>query len=200
MQSGWKRLLLWGISCSIASALILANIPFLFGSPSPIIRITWRGVSTGDRVELERRFQLASPVALEDGVWGYSPTNTSPEILRALVRHPAVDRADGIDVPPGRLSRSLPLSPRRGGWIEGAPPWIAQGGQSPRICLRLRRCFGAHNRCAQVTGRAGACHAKACLRDTPFRSNLESSCNTRIDLERDTPRCARGVARGAPLR
>ncbi len=130
MRSGWKRLLLWGISCAIASALILANIPFLFGSPSPIIRIAWRGVSAGERVELERRFQLASPVALEDGVWGYSPTDTSPETLRALVRHPAVDRADGIDVPPGRLSRSLPLSPRRGGWIEGAPPWIARAARA----------------------------------------------------------------------
>jgi len=191
MHSGWKRLLLWAIACSIASAVILATIPFLFGSPSPIIRITWRGVSAVERVELERRFHLASPVALGDGVWGYSPTNTSPDILRALVRHAAVDRADGIDVPPGRLSRSLPLSPRRGGWIEGAPPWMA------RAARVLAYVFALAGALLLITGvlvsPAVPPRAAARLAFEAFRSDPISS------LRAIPGSIVRGIHRGVPV-
>jgi hypothetical protein len=129
--------LVWAIVCFIASAALLASIPLLFGSPTPIVRVVWRGVDTAERATLERRFGLAGPIPLGNGVWGYTPTDTSPDILRALVGHPAVDRTDGIDARAARLERSLPLSPRLGGWIGSASPWMARATRSLAYLLGL---------------------------------------------------------------
>lgn len=126
MRAGWKGLLVWAAAFFVAATAVLASIPILFGSPQPIVRITWRDVSPADRVELERQFHLTDPIPLADGDWGYAPLDTSPHTLRAIVRHPSVARADGIDARAARIVRSPPLSPRRGGRLDGAPAWMAR--------------------------------------------------------------------------
>jgi hypothetical protein len=126
-MAGWKQLLLRAIACLVVSLAILAAIPVLFGSPSPIIRVTWRDISASERIELERRFQLTDPSELEDGSWGYAPPSASSNVLRALIGHEDVVRVDGINASTAQLDRSLPLSPRRGGWI--VAPWMARGSR-----------------------------------------------------------------------
>ncbi|NOT26552.1 MAG: hypothetical protein HOP16_10670 [Acidobacteria bacterium] len=126
-MAGWKQVLLRAIACLVVSLAILAAIPVVFGSPSPIIRVAWRDIPPSERVELERRFQLTDPSELEDGTWGYAPPSASPNVLRALIGHEAVARVDGINASTAQLDRSLPLSPRRGGLI--VAPWMARGSR-----------------------------------------------------------------------
>ena len=126
-MAGSKQLLLRAIACLLASLAILAAIPVIFGSPSPIIRVTWRDISASERVELERRFQLTDPSELEGGSWGYAPPAAPPNVLRDLIGHPAVARVEGINASTAQLDRSLPLSPRRGGWI--VAPSMARGAR-----------------------------------------------------------------------
>ena len=123
----WKQQLLRAIACLVVSITILAAIPIVFGSPTPIIRVTWREITPEERIELERRFELTDPIELEDGSWGYAPPSAAPAVLRALMMHDAVARVEGINASTAGIERSLPLSPRRGGWI--VAPWAARGSR-----------------------------------------------------------------------
>jgi len=121
--------LYWAAACGVVGAIVFSSIPLLFGSPHPMVRITWRDMNPGERSALERGFRLTDPVLLEDGDWGYSPTDTSPVMLRAIVTHPSVAAADGIDSRALKMVPSPPLSPRRGGLLGGAPAWMARAAK-----------------------------------------------------------------------
>lgn len=123
----WKPLLLRAIACLVVSLVILSAIPVVFGSPAPVIRVAWRDIPASERVELERRFHLTAASQLEDGSWSYAPPASPPNELRALIGHDAVARVDGINASTAQLDRSLPLSPRRGGWI--VAPGMARGSR-----------------------------------------------------------------------
>ena len=173
MRPNWKWLL-WGAAWLVASAILLASIPVIFGSPRPIVRVTWRDLGPGDRAELERRFHLADPITLSDDTWGYQPIDTSREVLRALVQHPAVARVDGIDARAATIARSLPLSPRRGGWIEAAPRWVSRAVRLLAYILALGALDPGHcgNRLADgcdpvaVPASAGFAAIGSCQRDS----------------------------------
>jgi hypothetical protein len=124
LRQTWKRLLAWAVAYALVSVTVLASIPFLFGSPEPVVLIYWRVVSASERLSLEREFGLTAATHRNDDTWGYVPARTSPDALRAIVAHPSVADTDGIDRRAFTISDSSPLSPRRGGLLEA--PTIAR--------------------------------------------------------------------------
>jgi len=106
-------------------SLVLLAIPILFGSPRPVIHITWRDLGPGERLSLERAFQLSEPTPLSAARSAYEPLDTSTETLRAIVNHQAVEDTGGINRRALTLASSTPLSPRRGGLLADAPRWAA---------------------------------------------------------------------------
>ena len=115
--------------CALASAAALASIPVLFGSPQPKVHIQWRDTGEPDRIALERQFQLSESTRLDENVWSYVPLDTSPEVLRAIVTHPSVADTNGINRRVFRIGDSPPLTPRRGGLLEGTPAWMARAAR-----------------------------------------------------------------------
>jgi hypothetical protein len=107
--------------CLVASAGVRSLIPVLFGAPHAKAHITWRGVDEAGRRALEQRFRLSEPAPLADGQWAYVPLEPTPQLLRALITHPAVEKTDGIDRPALRMSPRAPLTARRGGLLPGVP-------------------------------------------------------------------------------
>ena len=109
-----------------ASATLFTIVPLLFGSPLPMVHVRWGVASPADRQALEQRFRLTEAAPLEGDVWAYVPADTSTEMLRAIVAHPSVADTDGINRRTLTIADNPPLTPRRGGVIDGAPPWMAR--------------------------------------------------------------------------
>ena len=112
-----RHLLLTAAGCFAGAAIIVFLVPVLFGSPLRMVHITWAPHS--ERQLLEHRFQLSEGTERADRNWAYIPMDTSPETLRAIITHPAVQATNGIDRRALRLSRDGPLSARRGGILPG---------------------------------------------------------------------------------
>ena len=105
-------------------SIVLAGVPALFGSPRPVIHVTWREIGPIDRNALEDAFRLSTPMRLNDTRWAYEPLDTSPEMLRAIVSHRSVADTGGIDRRALTTDSSGPLM-RRGGLLN-APTWAAR--------------------------------------------------------------------------
>src|SRR5687767_1455279 len=125
----WTRLLTGGVASALAAALVLAGIPMLFGTPLPMLRLYWRDISDRDRITAEQRFRLSEPTRVSEESWSYVPLDTSPDTLRAIVTHPSVADTDGINRRTFLIADRPPLTPRRGGLLEGAPPWMARAAR-----------------------------------------------------------------------
>ena len=123
MTATSRRCLSWAAACAAVGMLVLSGIPMLFGSPRPLIQITWRDVGPAERHALERALQLAAPTPLGGAVWVYEAIDTSTEALRAIVTHQSVADTEGINRP--TLTFASALSPRRGGLLGSAPAWAA---------------------------------------------------------------------------
>jgi hypothetical protein len=113
-----------------ASAVLFAVVPLLFGAPLPMIHVRWSAMSPADRLALEQRFRLTEGAPLGGDVWAYVPGDTSTETLRAIVTHPSAANTDGINRRTFEIADNPPLTPRRGGIIAGAPPWMARVGRA----------------------------------------------------------------------
>jgi hypothetical protein len=120
----WTRWLVAGLACSAAAFLLLAAIPVLFGTPRPMVAITWRDVSAPDRAAAEARLRLSEATVIGDRQWRYVPLDTSASALVAIVSHPFVEDTDGIDRSAFRIADRPPLTERRGGPLSGIA-WMA---------------------------------------------------------------------------
>lgn len=129
VHAGWTRWLAIAIACATAALLVLLGIPVLFGSPLPLVRVYWRAIGEADRLALEQQFRLSEPTGVGDGVWSYVPLDTSADTLGAIVAHPSVADTDGINRREFRIADRPPLTPRRGGLLDGAFPWMARGAR-----------------------------------------------------------------------
>ena len=127
-QRRWTRLLTAGVVSALLGSVVLGAIPVLFGSPLPMVYVYWRGIGTSERVAIEQQFRLSESTRVSEKAWSYVPLDTSPNTLRAIVTHPSIEDTDGINRRAFRLDRS-PLTPRRGGWLEDAPPWMARAAR-----------------------------------------------------------------------
>jgi hypothetical protein len=116
--------------CAAASAALLAVIPLLFGSPQSMVHIRWGAIGEPDRIALEQQWRLTEAASLGDGRWAYVPTDNSTDTLRAIVTHPSVIDTDGINRRAFTTADAPPLTPRRGGLFDGAPPWMARGARA----------------------------------------------------------------------
>ena len=123
-----RRALQLAGACAAAAALILALVPWVFGSPLPMIQIQWREIPDASRVALEQEWQLTEPTRLDGTTWSYVPTDTSTPRLRAIVMHPAVADTNGIQRREFRIADRPPLTPRRGGLID-APASASRGAR-----------------------------------------------------------------------
>ena len=131
----WTQRLVWAIACALASTAVLASIPVLFGSPQPIVFIQWGAVSASERLSLERTFGLTEATPRGEDTWGYVPTRTAPDELRAIVTHPSVLDADGIDQRALVIADPPSLTPRRGGLLEA--PAMARAARLLAYLLAL---------------------------------------------------------------
>ena len=120
----WTRLLAAAAAVALAAAAVLSATPVLFGAPQPMVFIRWSNIRAVDRSALEGQFRLTEPTRRGADVWSYVPVDMSPETLRAIVTHPEVADTDGINRRTFRLADSPPLTPRRGGLLEGTPAWM----------------------------------------------------------------------------
>ena len=109
-----------------ASAALFAAVPLLFGAPLPMIHVRWNDIPAADRIALEQRFRLTEGTPIGGDDWAYVPGDTSTETLRAIVAHPSAADTDGINRRTFAIADNPPLTPRRGGLIAGAPPWMAR--------------------------------------------------------------------------
>jgi len=125
LRHRWTRLLAGGVASALATVLVLAGIPTLFGAPLPMVRIYWRNISDADRVAAEQRFRLSEATRQGGETWSYVPLDTSVSTLRAIVSHPSVEDTDGINRRTASIADRPPLTPRRGGLLEHAPGWMA---------------------------------------------------------------------------
>jgi hypothetical protein len=119
-------LLIAAVVLASVSGLLAALVPLLFGSPLPMVHVRWASVADADRRALEQQFRLTEAARLDDGLWAYVPADTSPDALRAIVTHPSVADTDGINRRTFAIADNPPLTPRRGGLLEGAPAWLAR--------------------------------------------------------------------------
>jgi hypothetical protein len=117
---------LTGLACVIAGTLLAALTPVVFGSPRPMIRVTWRAIDPPTRRDLEQRFALAEAIHLTEATWGYVPLDTSTRMLRSIVAHPLVAETDGINRRALAIADDPPLTPRRGGMWAHAPAGAAR--------------------------------------------------------------------------
>jgi hypothetical protein len=118
-----------------ASALLLAAVPLLFGAPLPMIHVRWEGISQAERLSLEQRFRLTEGAPLGGEVWAYVPADISPDTLRAIVTHASAADTDGINRRTFEIADRPPLTPRRGGLIAGAPPWMARAVRASALAI-----------------------------------------------------------------
>src|SRR5688500_2698452 len=124
--SGIRRLAIAAIASAAASAFLCALVPLLFGAPLPMIHVRWNDIPAADRIALEQRFRLTEGTPIGGDDWAYVPGDTSTETLRAIVAHPSAADTDGINRRTFAIADNPPLTPRRGGLIAGAPPWMAR--------------------------------------------------------------------------
>ena len=127
---GRWELVIAALIFAAASAALLGLVPLLFGSPQPMVRVRWADISASDRSALEQRFRLTEAAPLGDRLWIYLPLDTSPETLQAIVSNPAVEDTDGINRRTFTIADNPPLTPRRGGLLDGAPAWMARGARA----------------------------------------------------------------------
>lgn len=118
--------MLVGLACLCAGALLAALTPVIFGSPRPMVRITWKAADEATRLDLEQRFALSEPMRVDDATWSYVPLDTSTRTLRSIVVHPLVADTDGIDRRASTMADDPPLTPRRGGVWGNAPAGAAR--------------------------------------------------------------------------
>lgn len=107
--------------CALASIAILYFIPIVLGVPERMITVTWRGIDDASRVSIERQLQLSEPASIGTRRWSYVPSDTRPDTLREILRHPSVEAADGIEPGTFTLSENGPLTARRGGLVAASP-------------------------------------------------------------------------------
>jgi hypothetical protein len=94
-----------------------------------MVRLYWRDISAPVRIAAEQRFRLSEPTRVSEESWSYVPLDTSSDTLRAIVTHPSVEDTDGINRRTFLIADRPPLTPRRGGLLEGAPPWMARAAR-----------------------------------------------------------------------
>ena len=133
-----RQLFLIAVGCFAGAAAVAALIPSLFGSPLRMVHITWAPLEHSERQLLEQRFHLSEGAERSDRSWAYIPTDLSPETLRAVITHPAVQATNGIDRRALRLSGDGPLSARRGGMFPG----LARGARVAKLAAGLLALFG----------------------------------------------------------
>ena len=119
-----RREIVVGVLCLAFSVTLLRLIPVLFGTPQPMVHVTWRDVDRSEREALEQRFHLSEAAELGAGRWGYVPLDTTRDTLQQLVLDPNVADTDGIDRRLFRIAKRGPLTARRGG-IVGSVPFAA---------------------------------------------------------------------------
>ena len=192
MTATSRRCLSWAAACAAVGMLVLSGIPMLFGSPRPLIQITWRDVGPAERHALERALQLAAPTPLGGAVWVYEAIDTSTEALRAIVTHQSVADTEGINRP--TLTFASALSPRRGGLLGSAPAWAA--GVAKLFCRRPLRC---RRRCVHASSRIARARASR-VSFTPSSRVGSVACESGGSAQRvvvagsrlDAARCADG--------
>ena len=123
---GIRELVIGAVILAASSGLIFALIPVLFGSPLAMVHVRWAAIAESDRQALEQRFRLTEAAPLAQDLWAYVPADTSSATLRAIVTHPSVIDTDGINRRTFAIADNPPLTPRRGGLLEGAPAWMAR--------------------------------------------------------------------------
>ena len=123
---GSWRLAIGAVVLAASSGLIFALIPVLFGSPLAMVHVRWANITEADRLALEQRFRLTEAAPLAQGLWAYVPADTSSATLRAIVTDPSVIDTDGINRRTFAIADNPPLTPRRGGLLDGAPAWMAR--------------------------------------------------------------------------
>lgn len=128
-----RRLFPIAAGCFAGAAVIAVLVPVLFGRPLRMVHITWGSLEQSERQLLEHRFYLTEGAERADRNWAYIPTDLSPQTLRAIISHPAVQATNGIDRRALRLSRDGPLSARRGGMLPG----LARGARVAKLAAVL---------------------------------------------------------------
>src|SRR6185503_7929888 len=123
---GIRELLIGAAVVAATSGLIFALIPLLFGSPLAMVHVRWADITEANRLALEQRFRLTEAAPLAQDLWAYVPADTSSATLRAIVTHPSVVDTAGINRRSFAIADSPPLTPRRGGLLEGSPAWMAR--------------------------------------------------------------------------
>lgn len=111
---------------SALSAALFASVPLLFGSAQRAIVVHWAPMADPERLALERQLQLTDATPIGDNAWMYVPADTSEDALRRIVSHTAIARTVGIDRRGLTLTRSTPLTARRGGLIASPPAWASR--------------------------------------------------------------------------
>jgi hypothetical protein len=91
-----------------------------------MVHVRWAAIAESDRQALEQQFRLTEAAPLAQNLWAYIPADTSGTTLRAIVTHPSVIDTDGINRRTFAIADNPPLTPRRGGLLEGAPTWMAR--------------------------------------------------------------------------
>jgi hypothetical protein len=145
-RSAQRQLIRKAVALSVISAALFAVVPILFGSPERAVEVRWRSTSESARRAVERQLRLTGGSRVRDDVWLYVPGDTSRESLRRIISHPLIEDTTGIDRRELSLTRSTPLTSRRGGLISAPPTW---GARVTRLAALLAGvvafllCFGA---------------------------------------------------------
>ena len=132
---GIRELIGGAVVLAAAAGFLLAVVPVLFGSPLPMVHVRWAAIADADRQALEQRFRLTEAAPLAQDLWAYVPADTSSPTLRAIVTHPSVIDTAGINRRTFAMAGNPPLTPRRGGLLEGAPAWMARASRALAYAL-----------------------------------------------------------------
>ena len=93
--AGWRAA---ALTCAAAALCLMIAARVVSGPAGAIVHVRWEAsLEASARQELEARFRLADAELLDGSTWRYDLVDPSRDIIRALVRNPAVDDTHHID-------------------------------------------------------------------------------------------------------
>ena len=124
----------WTVMAAAVAVMTMAVIGASYWytvEPAPAVKVRWRGdVTEAQRSDLERRYRLVAPIAMDGRTVTYNALDTSAANLEALVGDAAVEDTGDIDRMRFTIAPDVPYG-TRWMWAADRVPVLREPGVIP---------------------------------------------------------------------